>query len=187
MASTEIISTFTAKLEDAFSHFQDELAKLRTGRANPAVLDKILVKAYGVTMPIKQLANVTAPEAQLIQVTPFDSNNLQAISSAIREDQTLGLNPVDDGMVIRLQVPPLTTERRQEIVKQLGNKTEDSLIAMRNARHEALKEADLAKKAKEISEDDFTRLSKQVDDLMTQYKNRAESAAKAKEQEIMTL
>ncbi len=187
MQPKQIIDQTTAKLDSSLNHFQEELNKIRTGRANAGVLDKIMVKAYGVSMPIKQLANISAPEAQLIQVTPFDSTNLQAIASAIREDQNLGLNPVDDGIVIRVPIPPLTTERRSAIVKQLGDIAEVSLIAMRNSRHEALKEAEAAKKSKDLTEDDYRTINKQIDELMNQYKNKVESLVKAKEHEIMTV
>jgi len=187
MQPNQIIDISKSKLENSINHFQEELNKIRTGRAHAGVLDKIMVKAYGTSMPIKQLANITAPEAQLIQVTPFDSNNLQAIASAIREDQSLGLNPVDDGLVIRIQVPPLTTERRTEIVKQLGDIAETCMITMRNARHEALKEAESSKKSKEITEDDERSINKQIEELMTTYKNKVEALVKSKEQEIMTV
>jgi len=187
MQPQQIIDQTTQKLENALNHFQDELNKIRTGRAHAGVLDKIMVKAYGVTMPIKQLANVTAPESQLIQVTPFDANNLQAIASSIREDQSLGLNPVDDGIVIRVPIPPLTTERRSAIVKQLGDIAETSLIAMRNTRHEALKEAESSKKSKGITEDDYISINKQIDELMNKYKTKVESMVRSKEQEIMTV
>lgn len=187
MEPEQIIQQTTAKLDNAFKHFQEELNKIRTGRAHAGVLDKIMVQAYGVSMPIKQLANITAPEAQLIQVTPFDTNNLQAIASAIREDQNLGLNPVDDGIVIRISVPALTTERRASIVKQLGDLAEDSMIVMRNSRHEALKEAEAAKKAKAMTEDDYRNISKQIDELMTKYKNKVDDLSAAKEKEILTV
>ncbi len=187
MQPDEIIDQIKAKLDNAIEHFSEELNKIRTGRAHGGVLDKIMVKAYGTTMPIKQLANITAPEAQLIQVTPFDTNNIQAIASSIREDQSLGLNPVDDGIVIRIVVPPLTTERRTEIVKQLGDISEACMIVMRNSRHETLKEVETAKKSKSITEDDAKSINKQIDDLMNQYKNRVELLVKAKEQEIMTV
>ena len=187
MQPDQIISQTTTKLDSSLSHFQDELNKIRTGRAHAGVLDKLMVNAYGSSMPIKSLANITAPEAQLIQVTPFDSSNLQAIASAIREDQSLGLNPVDDGLVIRIAVPALTTERRTEIVKQLGDLAETCLITMRNARHEALKEADSSKKAKEITEDDYRTINKQVDDFMNKYKIKVEALVKTKEHEIMTV
>jgi ribosome recycling factor len=187
MQPTQIIKQLEADLESSFNHFQEELSRIRTGRANASVLDKVMVKAYGVMIPLKQVANVTAPEAQLIQVTPFDSSNLQAIASAIREDQSLGLNPVDDGIVIRLTVPPLTTERRTAIVKQLGEIAENGLIAMRNYRHEILKEAENAKKTRSITEDDYKSIQKQADELMTKYKNKVDIMVESKEQEIMTI
>ena len=187
MQPDQVINQATTKLENSLTHFQEELNKIRTGRAHAGVLDKLMVTAYGVSMPIKQLANITAPEAQLIQVTPFDPSNLQAIASSIREDQSLGLNPVDDGSVIRIQVPPLTTERRTEIVKQLGDIAEDSLIKMRNARHEALKEAETAKKSKDITEDDYRDIGKQMDELMSKYKLKVEALVAAKEKDIMTV
>jgi ribosome recycling factor len=187
MQTDQITTKFKSKLEESLGHFQSELSKLRTGRAHASILDKIIVKAYGVTMPLKQVANVTAPEAQLIQVTPFDSGNLQAIASAIRDDQSLWLNPVDDGMVIRVQIPPLTTERRADIVKQVGQKVEDTMITMRNARHDAIKDAETAKKAKDITEDDYSYFEKNVDEIMSQYKSKIDVAAKSKEQEIMTV
>jgi ribosome recycling factor len=187
MQPNQIVDQATVKLENALNHFREELNKIRTGRAHAGVLDKIMVKAYGTTMPIKQLANITAPEAQLIQVTPFDSSNLQAIASSIREDQGLGLNPVDDGIVIRIAVPPLTTERRTEIVKQLGDIAETCMIAMRNSRHEALKEAEAAKKSKDITEDDAKSINKQIDETMNKYKNKVDALVSSKEQEIMTV
>lgn len=187
MQPKQIVDQTANKLESALSHFREELSKIRTGRAHAGVLDKIMVKAYGVNMPIKQLANITAPEAQLIQVTPFDTNNLQAIASSIREDQSLGLNPIDDGMIIRVAVPSLTTERRVAIVKQLGDLAETSLITMRNSRHEALKEAEAAQKSREMTEDDYKSVNKQVDELMNKYKNQVELLVKSKEQEIMTV
>jgi ribosome recycling factor len=187
MQPNQIIDQVKQKLDASLERFSDELAKIRTGRANAGVLDKLMVNAYGTTMPIKQLANITAPEAQLIQVTPFDSANLQAIASSIREDQSLGLNPVDDGVIIRISVPPLTTERRSEIVKQLGDIAENAMISMRNARHEGLKDADASKKSKAITEDDYHTISKQIDDLMTEHKNKIEALSKTKEQEIMTV
>ncbi|TXG76255.1 ribosome recycling factor, partial [Patescibacteria group bacterium] len=112
---------------------------------------------------------------------------LQAISNAIREDQSLGLNPSDDGRVVRVRIPALNEERRREDVKVVGTKTEDCMIALRNIRRDAMDEIDASKKAKDISEDDASRLQKQVDEAMGMAKAEAEAAAKAKEQEIMTL
>lgn len=187
MDSERIIKDLSGKFEASLGHFQGEIGKLRTGRANPSVLDKVSVTAYGVSLPLKQLANISAPEAQLLQITPFDSTNLQAISSAIRDDQSLGLNPADDGIVIRIQVPALTTERRAEIVKQLNQKTEESMIGMRSSRHEAIKELDEAKRQKSVGDDEHARSVKHIDTLMGEYKTKIEDISKAKEKEIMTI
>lgn len=187
MSPSQVIDDTKARLESALLRYDEEIKKLRTGRAHPSMLDGISVEAYGQPMPLIQVATITTPEAQLIQISPFDPNNLQAISNAIRDNQSLGLNPVDDGRIIRLQIPPLTSERRQQIVKVLGEKTEEAMISLRNVRHDALKTLDQAKKDKDISEDEHKRLSKQVDDLMTEYKNRTDAESKKKEQEILTI
>ena len=187
MNPNQIVDETKTKLQAAVSHLSDELKKIRTGRASASMLDGVMVTAYGVPMPLNQVATVTAPEAQLIQITPFDPSNLQAISSAIRDNPSLGLNPMDDGRVVRVPIPALTEERRREIAKQLGEKVEAAMISMRNIRHDALKLADQAKKDKDISEDDYKRLEKQIDDAMAQQKAAVDSQARAKETEIMTL
>lgn len=187
MTPTQIIQQTKSKLDDAKAHFQEELKKLRTGRAHPSMLDGISAEAYGTPMPLIQLATITTPEPQLIQVSPFDANNIEAIVDAIRKDQSLGLNPVDDGRVIRVQVPPLTTERRQQIVKQLGEKVEDCMITMRNARHDSMKELDQAKKDKDISEDEHSRYAKQIDEAMASVKSEVEELAKSKESDLMSI
>lgn len=181
------VGKYTRKMKTAVEHFQDELRKVRTGRASSAMLDGVMVVAYGVPTPLNQVANVTAPESQLLQITPFDPSNIQAIASAIRDNPTLGLNPSDDGRVVRVPIPALTEERRREYVKVVGGKTEDCMITLRNIRHEANDEIQAAKKDKAIGEDDATRLQKQIDDEMAKAKAEIETAAKAKEQEIMTL
>lgn len=187
MSPDQIISSAKTKYQQAVAHFQDELKKLRTGRAHPGMLDGIMVEAYGTQMPLVQVGSITVPEAQLLQITPFDPNNLQAIATAIRNDQSLGLNPVDDGRVVRVQIPPLNEERRRDFVKVLNGKVEDCMIAMRNARHEALKEADEAKKSRSITEDDAVSIKKQLDEQMDKEKAEVERQAKAKETEIMKL
>ncbi|MGB4966679.1 MAG: ribosome recycling factor, partial [Candidatus Saccharimonadales bacterium] len=163
----------------------EQLKSLRTGRANAAMLDGVTVEAYGQSMPLNQVATVMAPEAQLLQITPFDPSNLQAISSAIRDNPSLGMNPSDDGRVVRVPVPPLTEERRREIVKTLGGKQEDAMISVRNIRHDAMDAIDKAKKAKELGEDDAKRLSAQVEDAVQKTRSEVEAASKAKEAEIM--
>lgn len=184
-------SNITRQAEAAFKaaeeHLEAELAKLRTGRASAGMLDGVMVEAYGTQMPIKQVATVTAPEANLIQVTPFDPSNIQAISAAIRNNQSLGFNPSDDGRVIRVVIPPLTEERRREIAKQIGEKIEDATVRMRSARHEAFKQIDQAKKDKQIGEDDAKRMEKTIDDDMNRHRQQMDSVAKVKEKEILTL
>jgi ribosome recycling factor len=175
------------KMKQAVAHFHEELKKVRTGRASAAMLDGVMVTAYGAQMPLNQVSNVTAPEAQLIQITPFDPGNIQAIASAIRDNPTLGLNPSDDGRVVRVPIPALTEERRREYVKTLGGKVEDTMVALRSLRHDAMDAVDKAKKDKLVGEDDAKRLEKQVDEAMARAKAEVESAARAKETEIMTI
>lgn len=176
------------KMDHAFSHFEDELKKVRTGRAHPDMLSGVVVEAYGQKMPLNQVANVTAPEAQQLLVTPFDPSNINAITQGIRDDQGLGLNPSDDGRVVRVPIPALTEERRRELVKQLGEKVENARIAMRQVRQDAFKELKRKKDAKELSENDVTRVEKEFDhNLMTEYQGKIDAAFKAKEVEVMTV
>jgi ribosome recycling factor len=178
---------FEDKMKQAQAHLEEELKKVRTGRASASMLDGVIVTAYGTQMPLNQVANVTAPEAQLIQITPFDPNNIQAIASAIRDNPSLGLNPMDDGRVVRVPVPPLTEDRRRELAKTIGSKAEDCMVSLRSIRHDAMDAIDSSKKDKQIGEDDAKRLQKQIDDAMAKAKAAVEAAAKAKEVEIMTL
>tara|TARA_Y100001949_G_scaffold91953_1_gene77783 strand:+ start:1407 stop:1961 length:555 start_codon:yes stop_codon:yes gene_type:complete len=175
------------RFQGAVSHFEDELKKVRTGRAHPSMLDGIQVEAYGQKMPLNQVANVVAPEPQMVTVTPFDPANLQAISAAIRTDQSLGLNPSDDGRLVRVPIPPLTEERRKQIVKQTSEKVEDAKIALRNVRQDAFKEIKRMKDAKELSEDDQKRAEKGIDDTMATISATVDALFKDKEKEILTL
>jgi ribosome recycling factor len=187
MNPNQIIQDAQTKMQAAISHFQDSLKQLRTGRATASMLEGVVVEAYGTPMPLNQVATVSAPEAQLLQITPFDPSNIQAIANAIRNNPTLGMNPSDDGRVVRIPVPALTEERRREIVKQLGAKQEEAMVALRNIRHDAIDAVAKAKKDKEIGEDDAKRLEKQVDDAMSSARADAEAASKVKETEIMTV
>lgn len=187
MDPNQAVTTAETKFNQAVEKFNETLKSLRTGRANAAMLDGITVEAYGTPMPLIQVATIAIPEPQLIQLTPFDPNNLQAIADAIRNNQSLGLNPSDDGRVVRVPIPPLTEERRRELAKQVGQKQEEALIGMRAIRHDALDAIDKAKKDKDIGEDDAKRLQNQVEEAINKAKSSVESAAKAKEQEILTL
>jgi ribosome recycling factor len=187
VSPNQIVDEATKKLQASAEHFDDELKRLRTGRANAAMLDGVTAEAYGQQMPLNQLATISVPEAQLLQITPFDPSNLQAIANAIRNNPSLGMNPTDDGRVVRVPIPALTEERRRDIAKQIGEKVEDAMIRMRNARHDALRAADAGKKDKSLSEDDAKRVEKQVDEAMAKQRQQIEQVAKAKEQEIMTV
>ena len=187
MTPNQVLTEAKTKFKQAQDHFNEEIKKVRTGRAHPSMLDGVTVEAYGQPMPLNQVASISAPEPQLLQINPFDPNNLQAIVSGIRNNQSLGMNPMDDGKVVRVPVPPLTEERRREYVKILGNKLEDCMISLRNVRHEAMDTLSKAKKDGDISEDDAKRYEKQVDEAMNQTRSEVESAAKTKEEEIMTV
>jgi ribosome recycling factor len=187
MDTQRIVEATKVKLNNARNHFSDELKKIRTGRANASMLDGISIEAYGQQMPLNQVATVSVPEPQLLQITPFDPSNLQAISAAIRDSQSLGLNPMDNGRVVRLPIPPLTEERRREIAKQLGEKVENCMIAMRQVRHEAIRQLEQSKKDKEIGADEEQRGGRQIDEVMAQIKTEVDQQAKAKEHEILTI
>lgn len=181
------INSYKVKMQAAVDHLEGELKKVRTGRAHPSIVEGILVEVYGQHMPLKQVANITAPEPQQLQITPFDANNIQAIAAAIRNDQAMGLNPSDDGRVVRVPMPPLTEELRRQIVKSLGDIVEESKITLRNIRHDAIKEAKKLRDAKEFSDDDVKRFETQITEVINEYNTKVEAAHKAKEQEIMTV
>lgn len=187
MSPDQVVSDAKTKFNQAVSRFNDSLKSLRTGRASASMLDGVMVEAYGAQMPLNQTATVSAPEAQLLQITPFDPNNLEAISAAIRNNPTLGLNPADDGRVVRVPIPPLNEERRRELAKQVGQKQEDCMISLRNIRHEALGTLDQAKKDKDIGEDDAKRHSAQVEEAINKARIEVETAAKTKETEILSM
>ena len=178
---------YEVKMLSAVQHFEDELKKVRTGRAHPGMLDSVQVEVYGTKVPLNQAANITAPEAQMLLVTPFDPGNITAITTAIRDNHSLGFNPSDDGRVVRVPVPALTEERRKTLVKQTSEKVEEVRIAMRTIRQDALKEAKRMKDAKELSEDDVKRIEKEIDRLMGETQQRVDEAFKTKERDILTI
>jgi ribosome recycling factor len=181
------LQSYKAKMQSAVEHLEDQLKKVRTGRAHPSIIEGIMVEVYGQMMPLNQVSNVTAPEPQLLQITPFDPTNLQNIAAAIRNDQTMGLNPSDDGRVVRVPMPPLTEDLRRQIVKSLGDTVEEAKITLRNIRHDAIKDAKKLKDSKEFSDDDVKRTETQVTEIINEFNAKVEAAAKAKEQEIMTV
>ncbi len=172
------------KMESVVERFNSEMKKVRTGRAHPDMLAGIKVEAYGQFMPLNQVANVTASDATLLVVTPFDPTNIKSISEAIRGDQSLGLNPADDGRVIRVPIPTLTEERRKEIVKNASAKVEEAKVAIRNIREDARK---AVKIASEMSEDIKKRAEKEIDELTKEFSDKIDAEFKNKSDEIMKL
>ena len=151
------------------------------------MLDGIEIEAYGVKMPLNQVANITAPEAQMLLVTPFDPSNITAIEASIRANEALGFNPSDDGRVVRIPVPPLTEERRKQMVRLASEKVEDVRISMRNIRQDALKEAKNLKENKELSEDDLKLIEKEIDKLMSEMQTKIDTIFDSKKKEILTV
>ena len=175
------------QLEAALEHFNEQLKKLRTGRASASMLDNIKVEVYGQEMPLNHISTITVADATLLQITPFDPNNLEAISAAIRQDETLGLNPADDGRIVRVPIPAMTTERRQEVVKALNERAEEARISFRNTRHEVLNTLKQQVTDKEMSEDEKNVHEKDFTKTLDDYNDKLEDQIKAKEQEIMTV
>ncbi len=175
------------KMDGALEHFENELKKVRTGRAHAGMLEGVMVSAYGSMMPLSQVANVTAPEANMLLITPFDPSQIAAISSAIRDNQSLGFNPSDDGRIVRVPVPPLTEERRREMVKQASEKVEECRIALRAVRQDGLKDAKRMKEDKALSEDDVKAVEKAFDQFMQDYQVKIDEIFKAKEKDILTV
>lgn len=172
------------KMEAVIERFKNEMKKVRTGRAHPDMLSGVKVEVYGQFMPLNQVANITAADATLLVITPFDPTNIQAIAAAIRADQSLGLNPADDGRVIRVPIPALTEERRKEIVKNASARVEEAKVAIRNVREDARK---AVKIATEMSEDVKKRAEKDIDEITKEFTDKVETEFKAKSEEIMKL
>lgn len=175
----DLKSTFT----DAEDRLQRELTKIRTGRANPAVLDSVMVDYYGQPTPIAQAATIKVPEPRLITVTPWDTSLIGDIERAINL-AGIGLNPNNDGTTIRLPIPSLTQERRQELARQAGQTAEESRIAVRNGRRDANDMIKSFEKDKEISEDEMHRAIDKVQELTNQAIKRIDSILEEKEKEI---
>lgn len=172
------------RMRGAISALEDDFAGIRTGRASPALVEKLMVEYYGTPTPLQQLATIAAPEPQLLTIRPFDPGSLGAIEKAIRTSE-LGLNPGNDGKLIRLPIPPLTEERRQELVKIVQRRMEDSKVAVRNVRRDILNDLREFEKEKLISEDDFHRGKDDLQKLTDRYTEEVDKIGKRKEQEIM--
>ncbi len=172
------------KMEKAVEHVQSQFTTVRTGRATPVLVEKLLVEYYGSHVPLQQLAGFQVPEARQLIVKPHDRGSMAAIERAIR-DSDLGINPSNDGVVIRLNFPPLTEERRKEYVKVVKHMAEDGRIAVRNIRRDARKHLEAAEKAGEISADDLERAEKELEKITHDQVEHIDRALGRKEQELL--
>lgn len=164
--------------------FRKELASVKAGRATPALLDRVMVDYYGQQMPVSQLATITAPDPRTLVIQPWDKSALKAIEKGILNSD-LGLNPNNDGNVIRLVLPPLTEERRRELVKMLHKRAEEERVAVRNVRRDANEQLKKMEKEKKISEDDLKRTQDEVQKLTDRYIKEVDQALAAKEKEVL--
>ena len=172
------------KMEKAVEHVQGQFTTVRTGRASPALVEKLLVEYYGSPVPLQQLAGFQVPEARQLIIKPHDRTTLAAIERAIRESD-LGMNPTNDGVVIRLNVPALTEQRRKDYVKIVKNMAEDGRIAVRNVRRDARKQLEAAEKAAEISADQLERAEKELEKITHDHVELIDKAFGRKEQELL--
>ncbi len=178
-----MINEFKTKLNGAMDHLDRDLDKLRTGRANPVMLDSVLVEAYGSKMPLSNVAMISVPEARQLLVKPFDPNTIGDVEKAI-EVVNLGFNPTNDGETLRITIPQLTEELRRDIVKDAKKAGENSKITIRNIRKDAMDEI---KKDAELTEDQKKGLEANVQDLVNEYNKKVDEVVKAKEADIMTI
>jgi len=184
MDADEILMDVEERMEKAADVLKHSLAGVRTGRANPGLVDSLRVEAYGSPTPMKQLATVGAPEPSQIVIKPFDPGTLKDIEKAIQASG-LGLNPQNDGRVIRINVPPLSTEVRRKLVGRIKELTEEAKVAIRNVRRDGNKLAEQSEKDKELSEDDFKKVKDDIQELTKKFENRASNLASSKEAEVM--
>ena len=182
----ERIQKYEDKMKKTLSSLESELATIRAGRANPHILDKLTVDYYGAPTPLQQVANITVPEARMIQIQPWESSLIKGIEKAILTSD-LGLNPSNDGKVIRLVFPELTEERRKELVKDVKKKGEASKVAVRNIRRDANDAIKKEQKANEISEDEEKTLQDDIQKMTDTYIKKVDGMVEDKSKEIMTV
>lgn len=187
MNSKALLDSAGPRMDKALEHLNEELKQIRTGRASTALVEGLVIDLYGQHLPIKQLATLNTPDAHTIAITPWDPNAMAAIEKTIRETQSLGLSPSNDGRVIRLNVPPLTEERRRELVKTMGEKIEQCHIAMRNIRREIFDEIRALEKTKQATQDEIRYAEEQLNKKIEQYREKTEAIRDIKEKEILSV
>lgn len=182
----DVLNRAEERMQRRINHLNDEYKTIRAGRANPSILDKVTVDYYGTPTPINQVANVSVPEARMITIQPWDGSMLGAINKAIQTSE-IGINPQNDGKVIRLNFPPLTEDRRKEIVKDVSKIAEGTKVQIRNVRRDAIDDLKKLKKNGDLTEDDLKDGEKDVQKLTDKFIKEADSICSTKQKEIMEL
>jgi ribosome recycling factor len=179
-----VLDDAAEKMDKAVTHTRQEFATVRTGRANSGLVEKLPVEYYGSEVPLQQLANFSVPEARLLVITPFDKGSVNAIEKALRESD-LGLNPTNDGNVVRLAFPALTEERRRDLVRLVKQMAEEGKVALRNLRRAARHELEGMEKDGDLREDDLKRAEKELDDMIHAHEGTLAGALADKEKELL--
>jgi ribosome recycling factor len=182
----DVLKDLEKRMKTSLEHFRKDLGKLRTGRANINIFEDIKVEYYGVLTPVNQMAKIGVPDPSLITVQPYDTSLLEPIDKAVKAAD-LGLNPINDGKVLKIPIPPLDEERRREIVKKVKKMLEDEKTALRNMRRESKEFIEELEKEKEITEDDKFKGLDELQKIIDDYTKKIEDAAAAKEKEIMQI
>ena len=179
-------SEYSKKMEKTLSHLSEDFDAVRAGRANPKVLDRITVEYYGQETPLNGVATISSPDARTLVIQPWDTQLLKEIMKAIQSSE-LGINPQNDGRVVRLVVPQLTEERRKELTKQVKKYAEEAKVAMRNIRRDGMDYVKKLKKNSEITEDDQKKAEKDLQDMLDKFIKKVDDALAAKEKELMAI
>lgn len=181
---SENLESTIEKMAKAVSHAQADFATVRTGRASPVLIERLQVEYYGSQVPLQQIAGISVPEARVLVITPYDKSALTSIEKAIQTSD-LGINPSNDGQIIRLTFPTLNEERRKELVKVVRNKAEDAKVSVRNLRRAARHELELAQKDSLITSDDLERAEKDLDKVTSDYVSELDKMLSTKEKELL--
>lgn len=182
----DLVQNRKEDFDKAIDHVKKDISGLRTGRATPTLVEDIVVEAYGTRQPLKAVASISVTDARTLSIEPWDKGLLKAVETGLQNSQ-IGINPVNDGRVIRLPMPALTQERREELVKILHQKLEQGRIALRQMRETVKSEIDNAEKAKTIGEDEKFKAQKKLEDLVKDYNDRIRVLGEEKEKEINTI
>jgi ribosome recycling factor len=186
MTDNQYVATAELKMKKSIEAIQKELTSIRTGHASPTLIEHLRVDYAGTVLPLNQLASITAPQANLLVVQPWDKGSMSSIEKAIQKSE-LGLNPINDGRVIRITIPSLNEERRQELLKIVHRRIEEGKVAIRNERRDALEKLKSQEKEKEISQDEHKLLQSQLQKITDAYTVNMEKIGKDKEKEVMAV